>query len=115
MKRQKKNLSIMDSKGYFSININSFKEMEQKGMTFDHYLCYSISFSSSLFFKEGREKGNRITKVVVKSHSFLLDPSKSHNSRLLDSNINVKLKKCFSFWVYVGAKTHKCTLSQSIK
>jgi hypothetical protein len=28
----------------------------------------------SLFRREEREKGKRITKVVVKSHAFLLDP-----------------------------------------
>ena len=32
-----------------------------------------FSFSSSLFYSEGREKGKIITKVVVKSHAFLLD------------------------------------------
>ena len=45
----------------------------QKCMTFDHEFCYSCSFSSFLFFKEGREKRKRITKVVVKIHAFLLD------------------------------------------
>ena len=47
-------------------------EIEQKGMTFDHDFCYSFSFSSSLFFKEGREKGKIITKLMVKIHAFLL-------------------------------------------
>ena len=47
--------------------------IDQKGMTFDHDFCYSFSFSSSLFFYGGREKEKRITKVVVKSHAFLLD------------------------------------------
>ena len=36
-------------------------------------LCYSFSFTSSVFFQEGRKKGKRMTKVVVKGHSFLLD------------------------------------------
>ena len=49
--------------------------IEQKGMTFDHDFCYSFSFSSYLFFWEGREKWKRITKVVFKSHAFLLDLS----------------------------------------
>ena len=40
-------------------------KIEQKSMTFDHDFCYSFSFSSSLFFKEGRERGKRITNVVV--------------------------------------------------
>ena len=31
--------------------------IEQKGMTFDHDFCYSFSFSSSLSFYEGRERG----------------------------------------------------------
>ena len=48
--------------------------IEQKGMTFDHDFCYSFSLSSSQFFLEGREKGKRKTKVVVKRHVFLLDP-----------------------------------------
>jgi hypothetical protein len=42
-------------------------------MTFDHDFCYSFSFTSSLFFSEGREKGKRINKAVAKSHAFLLD------------------------------------------
>ena len=49
------------------------RTIEQKGMTFDHDFCYLFSFSSSLFYKEGEERGKRITKVVVKSHAFLLD------------------------------------------
>ena len=47
--------------------------IEQKGLTFDHDFCYSFSFSFPLIFKEGRKKGKKITKVVVKSHAFLLD------------------------------------------
>ena len=40
----------------------------------DILFCYSISFSSFLFFLGGgREKWKRITKVVVKSQAFLLD------------------------------------------
>ena len=46
--------------------------IEQKGMI--TVFCYSFSFPSSLFFKEGREKGKRIIKVLVKSHAFLLVP-----------------------------------------
>ena len=49
------------------------KSIEQKGMTFDNDFCYSFTFSSSIYFQEGREKEKRITKVVVKSHAFLLD------------------------------------------
>ena len=50
-------------KNYFSyfLNSNMFLKIEQKGMTFEHDFCYSFSFSSSLFFLEGREKGKRIT------------------------------------------------------
>ena len=47
--------------------------IEQKGMTFDHDFYYLFPFSSSLFFSKEREKGKIITKVVVKSHVFLLD------------------------------------------
>ena len=47
--------------------------IELKGMTFDHSFCYSFSFSSSLFFIGGKRKGERITKVMVKSHAFRLD------------------------------------------
>jgi hypothetical protein len=52
---------------------NFIKMIEQKGITFDHDVYLPFSFPSSLFFWEGREKGKRITKVVVKSHAFLLD------------------------------------------
>ena len=52
-----------------------------KGMTLDH----EFSFSSSLFFYEGREKGKRITKVVVKSYAFLLD----HTERLHKTKTNL--------------------------
>ena len=45
--------------------------IEQKGMTFYHDFCYSFTFSSSLFLG-GKRKGKSITKVVVKSHAFLL-------------------------------------------
>ena len=44
--------------------------IEQKGVTFDRDFCFSFSFSL-----EGREKGKKITKVVVKSNAFLLDQS----------------------------------------
>ena len=38
-------------------------------------ICCSFSFSSSLFFQEGRVKGKRLTKIVILSHAFLLDPT----------------------------------------
>ena len=44
-------------------------------MTFDQDFCNFILLFSSLFFSEGREQWKRITKVVVKSHAFLLDLS----------------------------------------
>ena len=47
--------------------------IEQKGKTQNHDFCYSFSFSTSLFLN-GREKGKRMTKVVILSHAFLLDP-----------------------------------------
>ena len=50
-----------------------FEMIEQKGMPFDHDICYPFSFSSSLFFEEGKEKDKWITKVVAKSHAILLD------------------------------------------
>ena len=40
---------------------------------FEHDFCYFLFFFP-LFYEE-REKGNRIKKVVVKSHASLLDPS----------------------------------------
>ena len=58
-----------------------------------------FSFSSSLFFWEGREKGKWITKVVVKSHAFLLDPivlpsTKTHKKRLNNRQfMNPKIKR----------------------
>ena len=58
-------------------------------MTFDHDFCYSFPFSSSLFFQEGRKKGKIITKVVVKSHAFLLDLKRwTHDF----------IKSCQNFW-----------------
>ena len=47
--------------------------IEQKGMTFDHDFGYSFSIFSSLLKKEGREKEDEVTKIVIKSHAFLLD------------------------------------------
>ena len=54
---------------YPQIDVSTHFGIEQKGMTFDHDFCYLFSFSSSLFFYEGREKG----KIIDKSHAFLLD------------------------------------------
>ena len=50
-------------------------KIEQKGMTFNHVFCYFILLFSSLFLG-GKRKGKRITKVLVKSHTFLLDHQK---------------------------------------
>ena len=41
-----------------------------------------ILLSSSLFFWEGREKGKRITKVLILSHAFLLDLWPRHSPTL---------------------------------
>ena len=60
---------IIQAKTYLNILAKSW--IDQKGMTVDYDLCYSFFFS--FFFQEGREKGKRITDVVVKSHAFLLD------------------------------------------
>ena len=74
---QRKEISLY-KKMFLSILHNVLKVeiyqdvIELKGMTFDHDFCYSLSFSSSLFFSKGREKGKRITKAVVKRHAFLL-------------------------------------------
>ena len=46
-------------------------------MTFDHNFCYFILLFSFLFFKQRREKGKLIAKVVVKSQAFMLDHSVS--------------------------------------
>ena len=47
--------------------------IEQKGITFDHDFGYSFPTFSSLLKIEGRRKGLWIAKVVIKSHTFLLD------------------------------------------
>ena len=47
--------------------------IEQKGITFDHDFSYSFPLFSSLLKKEGREKKNQVSKIVIKSHAFLLD------------------------------------------
>ena len=44
--------------------------MEQKGMTFNHDFCYLILLFSSLL-KKG-EKENEVAKIVIKSHTFLV-------------------------------------------
>jgi hypothetical protein len=47
--------------------------IKQKGMTFDDDFCLFILLSFFPLFQGGREKGKRTTKVVDKSHAFLLD------------------------------------------
>ena len=54
---------------------NHLNMIEQKGMTFEHNFCYFILRFFISLFVGGRRKGKRITKVVVKSHAFLLDLS----------------------------------------
>ena len=74
---------IADTIQEFAMSKNMFfiKVIEQKGMNSDHYFCYSLSFFFiSLFVQERREKGKIITKVVVKSHTFLLALSRLVNS-----------------------------------
>ena len=64
-------LQIPDSLAQNPADLDSTdSEIEKKGMTF--ITIFDIH-SSFLFFYEGGERGKRITKVVVKSHSFLLD------------------------------------------
>ena len=78
-------LKIAKSKKWKKTNIHSFpririlQEWSRKARPLNTIFANSFSFSSSLFFKEGREKGKRITKVAVRSHAFLLD-------RFLDIN-----------------------------
>ena len=59
------------------VQLNLVKKIEQKGMTFDHDFGYSFPLSFSLLKKEGREKKNEVAKIMIKSHAFLLDRSKS--------------------------------------
>ena len=47
--------------------------IEQKGMTLDQDFSNFILLFFFSLFKEGREKGEIMTKVVVKSHAFQLD------------------------------------------
>ena len=42
-------------------------------MTFDNEVGYSFPLFAYLLKKEVRKKGERITKIVIKSHAFLLD------------------------------------------
>ena len=58
--------------------------------TFDHDFFYSFSFFVlPSFLRGGREKEERITKLVVKSHAFLLDLCKhSPDLKLLIGNCN---------------------------
>ena len=61
-----------------NLHIKTFPNMrtnliEQKGMTFDHDFTYSFPLFSSLLKKEGREEENKVAKIVIKSHAFLLD------------------------------------------
>ena len=77
-KNKCKNCKLATEKNNFNLFTMDKKfKIEQKGMPVDHDFCCSFSFSSSLFFQEGREKGKILTKVVVKSHAFLLDQSLS--------------------------------------
>ena len=48
--------------------------IEQKCMTFDHDFGYSFLLLSSILKREGKEKENKVAKIVIKSHAFLLDP-----------------------------------------
>ena len=50
-----------------------FLRSSRKALFFDHDFGYSFPPFSSLLIKEGRRKGEWITKVVVKNNAFLLD------------------------------------------
>jgi hypothetical protein len=43
-------------------------------MTFDHGIGYSFALFFSLLKKREEEKENKLAKIVIKSHAFLLDP-----------------------------------------
>ena len=67
-----------------------------KGHIFNHDFCYSFSFLHPSFFRRKREKGKRITKVMVKSYAFLLDPILwvEHLDTLKESYFYIK------YWAY---------------
>ena len=50
-----------------------YKLIEQKGMTFDYNFGYYFPLFSSFLKKEGRENENKVAKIVIKRHAFLLD------------------------------------------
>ena len=75
--------------------------IEQKGMTLNQNFCYSFSFSSSIFFQDGRENGNRITKVVILNHAFLLDRAMCITPSYL--------YKTMHFFYQVSKSAHFCT------
>ena len=54
------------------INHKVIRMIEQKGKNFDHDFGYTFSLLSSLLKKEGREKENEVSKIVIKSRAFLL-------------------------------------------
>ena len=50
-----------------------YKLIEQKGMIFDHDFGYSFPLFSSLLKIQGREKENKVAKIVIKRYAFLLN------------------------------------------
>ena len=98
---------------YHSSNLQSavhFK-IEQKGMTFDHDYVYSFPLFSSPLKKEGRRKGERIAKIVIKSHAFLLD-------LILKSVLSGKqnmLENVFCFQANYQMEINKNVLTRVIK
>ena len=51
-------------------------KIEQKGLTFDHDFGYPFPLFSSLLKNREEEKENKVAKIVIKSHVFLLDQIK---------------------------------------
>ena len=80
----------------------------RKALFFVHDFGYSFSFSSSLFYKEGREKGKRITKVVVKKQCFSARSAQNVSALkffLILKIVFVDFRKDLknSFWNYVSS------------
>ena len=64
---------------YNNLHSLYYKGIEQKGMTFDHDFGYSFHLSSSLLKKREEEKENKLAKILIKSHAFLLDHYKGYH------------------------------------
>ena len=64
----------------------------------DLKVSFSFFFYSSLFFKEGKRKGEKNNQIVIKSHDFLLNPgSKTRKPPALSLNFLAMLTVLFIF------------------